>query len=63
MDFEKFQSFDLKGLRSLQNQNWLRPEVTAAAELYPLIIQRRFHMLSYSVVLAHGGWADEQFLF
>ena len=63
MDFEKFQSFDLKGSRSLQNQNWLQPEVTAAAELYPPIVQRRFHMLSYSVVLAEGGWADEQFLF
>ena len=63
MDFEKFQSFDLKGSRSLQTQNWLRPEMTAAAELYPPIIQHCFHMLSYSVILAQGGWADKQFLF
>ena len=63
MDFEKFQSFDLKGSRLLQTQNWLRPEMTAAAELYPPIIQHCFHMLSYSVILAQGGWANEQFLF
>ena len=55
--------FDLKGSQSLQTQNWLWPEMTAAVELYPPIVQRRFHMLSYSVILAQGGWADEQFLF
>ena len=47
--------FDLKGSRSLQTQNWLWPEMTAAVELYPPIVQRRFHMLSYSVILAQGG--------